>query len=184
MGKPLVVTDDLLKSIESLAYAGLNQEEIAQSLNRCKETLFLNNADKGLLSAYNEGKKANKLKLLNDIEQLGDESQSDEVKFKSKKYLLAVKHKLSETIKAEITGKDGQSLYPSTITIQGVSNTEPVEPEKLGTDGKPLVLEAFKGNLSPDVIDTEPETGKTHSYDSYGEPQGILSISGVTKTDD
>jgi hypothetical protein len=103
-GKHLEITPELLESIKALAYTGLSQDEIAVSLGRARTTLFFRSEEKDSapLKAYNEGKKANKLKLLKDIEELGDTSKSDEVRFKAKKFDLAIKHKMVETQKAEV----------------------------------------------------------------------------------
>jgi hypothetical protein len=120
MASRLEVTPELIETIRLLAYQGLNQEEIAQKLNRDRDTLFFNSKDKypELLSAYNNGKREHKHRLLSELDELSTEAKSEEVQFKSKKYLLNVLHKVYETSKNEVTGEDGKDLIPQEITIK------------------------------------------------------------------
>jgi hypothetical protein len=120
MASRLEVTPELIETIRLLAYQGLSQEEIAQKLNRDRDTLFFNSKDKypGLISAYNQGKREHKHRLLSELDELSTEAKSEEVQFKSKKYLLNVLHKVYETSKNEVTGEDGKDLIPQEITIK------------------------------------------------------------------
>jgi transcriptional regulator with XRE-family HTH domain len=121
LGDKLQITPELLTMIETMAYNGLTQSDIADVLKRDRNTIFYNaqDKDKSIISAYKQGKSDNKAKLLEKMEGL-TVANSEEVQFKAVKYALNVKHKVIEQNKAELSGADGQPLIPNSIVIKGL----------------------------------------------------------------
>lgn len=120
MASRLTITPELVETIRLLAYQGLSQQEIAENLNRDRDTLFFNSKEEHpeLVSAYFQGKREHKQKLIAELGDLSSDAKSEEVQFKTKRYLLNILHKVYETTKQELTGENGEPLIPTTINIR------------------------------------------------------------------
>jgi hypothetical protein len=129
MGAPFEPTPELCEAIKEMAYNGLSMEDIANKLGRPRETIFYNSQEKypEVNLAYLNGKRAHKERLLKELDELGQDAESEEVKFKTKRYQLAVLHKVVETTKQEITGADGNSPFVVNIVTGGNAN-QPANP--------------------------------------------------------
>lgn len=127
LGNKLQITPELINTVKQMAYNGLTQSDIAEVFKRDRNTIFYNTQDenKDVLSAYNEGKAKNKADLMKRMENLSSSADSEQVQFNATKYSLNVKHRVIEQQKAELTGKDGDSLIPTAIVIKGLEKPEP-----------------------------------------------------------
>lgn len=127
MAAPFEPTPELCEAIKEMAYNGLSMEEIAQKLGRDRDTVFYNSKEKypEVNSAYQDGKRANKEDLLRKAADLTDKADSDSVKLSAIKYNLAIKHKVIEASKTELTGADGGAIQISGITVKIGNNDKP-----------------------------------------------------------
>jgi predicted DNA-binding protein (UPF0251 family) len=105
MASEFIPTPELCEAIKLMAYNGLTQEDIADKLNRDRDTLFYNSKEKypEVYSAYLDGKRSNKEDLLRKAAELTDKADSDSVKLKAIQYNLAIKHKIIEKQETDIT---------------------------------------------------------------------------------
>ena len=103
MASRLEITPELLAMVKADASKGYSQEQIAQKLNRKRDTLFLisDTNKEPIIRAYNEGKEEDLSRLLRNVEAL-ESAKSEEVRFKTNKYQLAIKHKVIEQQKVDL----------------------------------------------------------------------------------
>lgn len=115
-----IPTPELCEAIKAMAYTGLTMQDISDKIGRDCDTVFYNSREKypEVYSAYLEGKRANKDDLLRKAADLTDNADSDSVKLQAIKYNLAIKHKVIEQSKTEVTGADGGPMKVESITIK------------------------------------------------------------------
>ena len=100
-----IPTPEIIEVVKQLAYIGMSQNDIADKLGRCRDTLFHNNSEKypEILLAYQQGKQSHKNKLLKDIDELGDDAKNEQVRFQAKKYQLAILHRVVEKQEVDLS---------------------------------------------------------------------------------